>query len=133
MLQGVRPDAMTPAYGLAEATVVVSLSPRGTRALTHRLDRQALLRDGLVRDAAEGVEAIEYADVGLPLASTQVRVVGEDGSVIVDDHMETSVSGLFGAGDVVLGLDQISHAMGMAGVAATTIRNKLAEDRSIRR
>ena len=30
-------------------------------------------------------------------------------------------------GDVVKGLDQISHAMGEAGVAATTIRNDLAE------
>jgi len=28
---------------------------------------------------------------------------------------------------VVIGLDQISHAMGEAGVAATTIRNDLAE------
>lgn len=91
---GLRPDAMAPAYGLAEATVVVSLSPRGTRALTHRLDRQALLRDGLVRDAAEGVEAIEYADVGLPLASTQVRVVGEDGSDLGEQRLgEVQVRG----------------------------------------
>ena len=36
-------------------------------------------------------------------------------------------------GDVVLGLDQISHAMGQAGVAATTIRNHLADQKPIRR
>ena len=47
--------------------------------------------------------------------------------------METSVPGLFSAGDVVLGLDQISHAMGQAGVAATTIRNHLADQKPIRR
>jgi thioredoxin reductase (NADPH) len=34
---------------------------------------------------------------------------------------------------VVKGLDQISHAMGEAGVAATTIRNRLAQRRPIRR
>ena len=34
--------------------------------------------------------------------------------------------GLYAAGDVVIGLDQISHAMGEGGVAATTIRNDLA-------
>lgn len=91
---GLRPEAMTPAYGLAEATVVVSLSPLGTRALTHQLDRQAMLRDGLVRDAADGVEAIEYADVGLPLASTQVRVVGEDGSDLGEQRLgEVQVRG----------------------------------------
>ncbi|WP_370030366.1 NAD(P)/FAD-dependent oxidoreductase [Qipengyuania mesophila] len=59
--------------------------------------------------------------------------VSEDGCIIVDDHLETSVPGLFAAGDVVIGLDQISHAMGQAGVAATTIRNHLAEKRPLRR
>lgn len=57
----------------------------------------------------------------------------EDGCLEVDDHQRTSVPGLFAAGDVVKGLDQISHAMGEAGVAATTIRNLLDERRPIRR
>jgi thioredoxin reductase (NADPH) len=52
----------------------------------------------------------------------------EDGCLEVDDHQRTTLPGLFAAGDVVKGLDQISHAMGEAGVAATTIRNRLAED-----
>jgi thioredoxin reductase (NADPH) len=42
-------------------------------------------------------------------------------------HQRTSVEGLYAAGDVVIGLDQISHAMGEGGVAATTIRNDLAK------
>ncbi|MGF7151901.1 alkyl hydroperoxide reductase subunit AhpF [Sphingomonas zeicaulis] len=45
----------------------------------------------------------------------------------VDPHQRTSVAGLYAAGDVVLGLDQLSHAMGEGGVAATTIRNDLAQ------
>jgi len=57
----------------------------------------------------------------------------EDGCLEVDDHQRTSVPGLFAAGDVVKGLDQISHAMGEAGVAATTIRNLLDEHRPLRR
>ena len=51
----------------------------------------------------------------------------EDGCLVVDDHQRTSIEGLYAAGDVTKGLDQISHAMGEAGVAATTIRNDLAE------
>ena len=43
----------------------------------------------------------------------------------------TSLPGLFVAGDVVKGLDQISNAMGQAGVASTTIRNMLSEQRAI--
>jgi len=56
-----------------------------------------------------------------------------DGCLEVDDSQRTTVPGLFAAGDVVKGLDQISHAMGEAGVAATAIRNLLAERAPIRR
>jgi thioredoxin reductase (NADPH) len=55
--------------------------------------------------------------VGAKLAS--------DGCILCDDHQRSSVSALYAAGDVVHGLDQISHAMGEGGVAATTIRNDL--------
>jgi thioredoxin reductase (NADPH) len=49
-----------------------------------------------------------------------------DSCIKVDAHQRTTVPGLYAAGDVVIGLDQISHAMGQAGVAATTLRNDLA-------
>ena len=51
----------------------------------------------------------------------------EEDCLLIDDHQRTSIAGLYAAGDVAKGLDQISHAMGEAGVAATTIRNDLAE------
>ncbi|MEG3124246.1 NAD(P)/FAD-dependent oxidoreductase [Sphingomonas sp. GB1N7] len=50
----------------------------------------------------------------------------DEGCLVVDEHQRTSVNGLYAAGDVSKGLDQISHAMGEAGVAATAIRNDLA-------
>ncbi|EQB07654.1 NAD(P)/FAD-dependent oxidoreductase [Novosphingobium lindaniclasticum] len=56
-----------------------------------------------------------------------------DGCLVVDDHQRTSIAGLYAAGDVAKGLDQISHAMGEAGVAATTIRNDLARTRPLLR
>ncbi|OAN67139.1 NAD(P)/FAD-dependent oxidoreductase [Sphingomonas sp. TDK1] len=55
----------------------------------------------------------------------------ESGCLEVDDHQHTSLPGLFAAGDVAKGLDQISHAMGEAGVAATTIRNMLNAERPL--
>jgi thioredoxin reductase (NADPH) len=51
--------------------------------------------------------------------------LADDGCFLCDAHQRTSVPGLYAAGDVVHGLDQISHAMGEGGVAATTIRNDL--------
>jgi thioredoxin reductase (NADPH) len=53
------------------------------------------------------------------------------GCILTDAHQRTSVPGVYAAGDVVLGLDQISHAMGEGGVAATTIRNDLARERPL--
>jgi thioredoxin reductase (NADPH) len=62
-----------------------------------------------------------------------VALVEESGCIIVDAHQRTSVPGAYAAGDVVLGLDQISHAMGEGGVAATTIRNDLAREKPLKR
>ena len=50
-----------------------------------------------------------------------------EGCIEIDAHQRTSVKGLYAAGDVTRGLDQISHAMGQASVAATAIRNDLCE------
>jgi thioredoxin reductase (NADPH) len=67
------------------------------------------------------------SDVNSDLAVKLGADVDDKGSIVVDSHQRTSVPGLYAAGDVVLGLDQISHAMGEGGVAATTIRNDLAQ------
>jgi len=59
--------------------------------------------------------------------------MGDDGCVGVDSHMRTSVEGVYAAGDLVIGLDQISSAMGQGGIAATTIRNDLAKAKPLLR
>lgn len=48
-----------------------------------------------------------------------------EGGLIVDPHQQTSVDGLFAAGDVVSALNQISVAVGHAAIAATAIHNRL--------
>ena len=67
------------------------------------------------------------SDVRSDVALAVGAEVSEEGCICVDSHQRTSVQGLYAAGDVVIGLDQISHAMGQAGVAATTIRNDLCD------
>ena len=67
------------------------------------------------------------------LAASLGAATVEAGCITVDDHQRTTVPGLYAAGDVVFGLDQISHAMGEGGVAATTLRNDLAERRPLYR
>lgn len=73
------------------------------------------------------------SDIRSELAAQLRAERSKDGCLVVDAHQRTSIPGLYAAGDVVLGLDQISHAMGEGGVAATTIRNDLARQTPLRR
>jgi thioredoxin reductase (NADPH) len=68
------------------------------------------------------------SDTHTQLAEMLGARLNDQGCIGVDAHQRTSVPGLYAAGDVVIGLDQISHAMGDGGVAATTIRNDLAKE-----
>lgn len=56
------------------------------------------------------------------LSAGRIALTLEQGDVV----FASICPGLYAAGDVVLGLDQISHVMGEGGVGATTIRNDLA-------
>jgi thioredoxin reductase (NADPH) len=71
------------------------------------------------------------SDARNELAKQVGAALSESGEIVVDDHQRTTVPGLYAAGDIVLGLDQISHAMGQAGLAATTMRNDLAKEKPI--
>jgi thioredoxin reductase (NADPH) len=59
------------------------------------------------------------------LAATLGARVQADGQVEVDAHQQTSVPGLYAAGDVAVDLNQISVAAGHAAIAATAIHNRL--------
>jgi thioredoxin reductase (NADPH) len=54
----------------------------------------------------------------------------EEGCLSVTDHQETSVDGLYAAGDLVRGLNQISVAQGEGAIAATDIHNRLRGEMS---
>lgn len=60
------------------------------------------------------------------LAKTLDASPTDAGCIQVDSNQRTTVAGLYAAGDVVPGLDQIASAMGQAAIAATTIRNDMS-------
>ncbi len=68
-----------------------------------------------------------YSALGLKYRSDLAIALGAEhdpsGSLIVDSHCQTSVKGLYSAGDIVRGIDQIVVGMGHAAVAATHIHN----------
>ncbi len=63
------------------------------------------------------------------LAVALGAVVDDRGSLRVDAHQQTSVDGLYAAGDLVRGLNQISVAQGEGAIAATDIHNRLRNGR----
>jgi thioredoxin reductase (NADPH) len=111
---------------LDEHAVKVVEAP--VRALDVRDGRIAALRLG---DEKEYRFDILYSALGLRYRSDLGLALGadhdEDGALRVDSHSQTSVKGLYAAGDIVRGLDQIVVAMGHAAVAATHIHNRCEE------
>ncbi|HEX8622584.1 MAG TPA: NAD(P)/FAD-dependent oxidoreductase [Allosphingosinicella sp.] len=116
------------------------LEEYGIRTVDGPCSAVAAHHDCIVVDTADGHYTFDSvypalgSDAHVELAGqVGAKLSDETGCILVDDHQRTDVPGLYAAGDVVLGLDQISHAMGEGGVAATTIRNDLARERPIRR
>jgi thioredoxin reductase (NADPH) len=143
-------------HGVAEAVFIRSYTADVTliapdKALRLKPDDQQKLKDAgidcvdgpaqavaipdgcIVVDTAEGHYTFDSiypalgSDTHTQLGEMVDAKLAVDGCFLCDDHQRTSVKGLYAAGDVVHGLDQISHAMGEGGVAATTIRNDLCE------
>ena len=114
------------------------LDEYGIRTLDGPCSAVAAHEDCIVVDTADGHYTFDsvYPALGSDMHNELAEQVGaklKDGNIVVDRHQRTSIPGLYAAGDIVLGLDQISHAMGEGGVAAVTIRNDLAKERQIRR
>jgi thioredoxin reductase (NADPH) len=99
----------------------------------------AISNDCIVVETAEGTYTFDSvypalgSDTHVQLAEQVGAKLASNHCVVTDKHQRTSVPGLYAAGDVVIGLDQIRHSMGQGGVAATTIRNDLAKERPLLR
>jgi thioredoxin reductase (NADPH) len=101
-----------------ERAPVSDLSVNEKDLLVHLADGRSLQLDTL------------YVALGTSAHSELARMAGAElapsGCIVVDEHQQTTISGMFAAGDMVEGLDQIAVAAGQAARAATTIHNRLS-------
>jgi thioredoxin reductase (NADPH) len=115
------------------------LDEAGIATVSGPAEAVAIAEYSITVDTAEGHFTFDCvypalgSDVHCQLAAMVGARLNDDGCVGVDAHQRTSADGVYAAGDVVIGLDQISHAMGQGGVAATTIRNDLGKERPLLR
>ena len=118
---------------------MVPLGDSGIKMVNGPCLRFLLMQDEIIVELPSGRLAFGaiYPALGTDVCSQLARCAGAhlsaDGCIAVDRHQRTDVPGLYAAGDVVVGLDQISNAIGQAGVAAAAIRNDLAVRRALRR
>ena len=143
-------------HGVAEALFLRTFTPHVTlftlaECELHEKDRKDLADHGVCWDPRP-VTAYDFSDEGVRLSfaagdvaqvDTLYPALGSDPNdsliqalglrtdsarcVMTDDHQQLGLKGLYAAGDVVAGLDQISVAMGQAAVAAVAIHNDLRE------
>jgi thioredoxin reductase (NADPH) len=116
------------------------LAALGVRAVDGPCHAVAALDEAIVVETPHGHHTFDsvYPALGSDIHNELAGQIGValnngTGCILVDAHQRTNVPGAYAAGDVVIGLDQISHAMGEGGVAATTIRNDLAGPEGLRR
>ncbi|NUP01698.1 MAG: AMP-binding protein, partial [Nonomuraea sp.] len=80
---GLDARAMLPVYGLAEATLAVTLPPLGEIAEPRALDRAALSRGRAVA-AEPGPDAVELMDVGRAVPDCEIRITDDSGAPLGD-------------------------------------------------
>jgi len=146
------------AAGVAEALFLRHFTPHVTLFLdggsaTLEAEEFGRLQHAGVRLAAGAVDAIDYSDGRITVAHGAGRSTceslycalglqvhnglalqlgadcGEDGYVRVDAHGATTVQGLYAAGDLAEGLNQVAVAAGNAAIAATAIHRSLLHER----
>ncbi|KUM82462.1 MULTISPECIES: non-ribosomal peptide synthetase [Streptomyces] len=80
---GLDPRAPLPVYGLAEATLAVTVPPLGETAAPLVLDRAALSRNRVV-ETEPGGHAVELMDLGRPVQGCEVRITADSGGPVGD-------------------------------------------------
>jgi 1-acyl-sn-glycerol-3-phosphate acyltransferase len=77
---GFRHEAMTPVYGLAEATLGVAFPPPARGVKLDRVDKDRFMRGGeAVPVAQEHADALTFVACGHPIPGHQIRVVDASG------------------------------------------------------
>lgn len=95
---GFRPEALTPVYGLAEATLAVTFADPAAPFRARRFDARALACDGIAREAADAAPPVELVSLGRPLGGVRLRIAAPDGGDVdeaVLGHVEVGGASLF--------------------------------------
>jgi thioredoxin reductase (NADPH) len=103
----------------------------GLERIVIDLNQVRLFEDHIVLETLAGRREFDLAYIALGCSAQNKMALelharcDEYGALQVNAHQETTVPGLYAAGDVVRGLNQVVVAAAEAAIAATDIHNKL--------
>ncbi|HSE39902.1 MAG TPA: AMP-binding protein, partial [Acidobacteriota bacterium] len=78
---GLKPEAMVPAYGLAEATLAVTFTPHLRGLKTDKVDLESLVAGGTAVHSKNGSKTVRIVSCGVPMNGMKVRIANENGSL----------------------------------------------------
>ena len=84
---GLRPRVIYPCYGLAEATVAVTLQDPGEPVFTHRLRRDSLGVGSEIEPAMADEEAVSFSECGYALPCCEVEIGDPSGNPVPVQHV----------------------------------------------
>lgn len=79
---GLKPGALFPAYGMAEASVALTFPPPGRVPRIDVIEREPFERSGEARPASGGERALRFVSCGSPLPGCEVRIVNAKGEPV---------------------------------------------------
>lgn len=133
-LHGESPDSLGRYGPMLDRRGIAVYQPRVVRILEGHPDSESddpgcgvALADG-----SEHPLAVLYSALGCDVNLDPVRhldlKLDEEGYILTDKDQQTSVPGIYAAGDIVSDINQISVAFGQAAIAATRIHNYLGDE-----
>ena len=81
---GFRRTAQLPVYGLAEASLAVTVPPINRGPLVDRVDRETFTSQGLAVPSDDEDSCISFVSSGMPISEHEVRIVNDSGEEVPD-------------------------------------------------
>jgi thioredoxin reductase (NADPH) len=110
-----------------------ALRDAGVALIESNLEALQIEKNGLALRTPDGLRFFDvvYSALGCrartQLAADLGASLDENGALRVNAHQQTSVPGLYAAGDIVRGLNQVVVAAAEAAIAATDMHNRLRD------